>query len=134
MGTDAKRMQRAANPPYQQHADRSWVAGRQPMPAPQRRTDLHVQTVGDELIVYDPAAAATYRLNATAGCVLDACDGSRSIEQLADVLTEQFDVSHDHARGDVIELVCYFATNGLLDARPAVNDESNSETNQREAA
>jgi hypothetical protein len=51
---------------------------------PTKSENLEVRKVGDEVLVHDPAHGKVHVLNATAGAILDLCDGSRSPGQIAD--------------------------------------------------
>ena len=46
----------------------------------------------DEVLVYDPVVDRTHRLNVSASRIWELCDGTRSLEEIARVLTEQFEV------------------------------------------
>ncbi len=46
-----------------------------------------------------------YRLNEVAGEIWDLIDGTRSVAEIRDVLTEEFDVSEETLQSDLIELM-----------------------------
>lgn len=48
-----------------------------------RQADLHVEQVGDDLVVYDHRTQAAHALNAAAACVWEQCDGARSAAEIA---------------------------------------------------
>jgi len=48
-----------------------------------RQADLHVEQVGDDLVVYDHRTQAAHALNAAAACVWEHCDGTRSPAEIA---------------------------------------------------
>ena len=52
---------------------------------PGRREGLIVETVGDELLVYDSERARAHSLNSVAAAVWEACDGVRDAKELANV-------------------------------------------------
>jgi hypothetical protein len=54
-----------------------------------RDTQLLIEQLEDELLVYDLAADRAHRLNETAAAVFRNADGSRSIDDLVAVLAEQ---------------------------------------------
>ncbi len=54
----------------------------------------------DEVLVYDPVVDRTHRLNASATRIWELCDGTRSLEDIARVLTEQFEVEFETALQD----------------------------------
>ena len=50
---------------------------------PERRADLIVQKVGDEVIVYDQASHRAHSLNRTASLVFERLDGKNDVEGIA---------------------------------------------------
>jgi hypothetical protein len=51
---------------------------------PRAREDgLVIEAIGDELLVYDTAVSRAHSLNASAAAVFQACDGTRSVGQIA---------------------------------------------------
>lgn len=48
-----------------------------------RSADLIVDSIGDELLVYDTSSSRAHSLNAVVAAVWKACDGTRSPEQIA---------------------------------------------------
>jgi len=54
----------------------------------------------DEVLVYDPVVDRTHRLNVSATRIWELCDGTRSPEDIARVLTEQFEVEFETALQD----------------------------------
>ena len=53
------------------------------MNRPLARTDLIVDRIGDELLVYDSRSSRAHSLNVVSAAVWKACDGRRSSEQIA---------------------------------------------------
>ena len=53
------------------------------MANPTKTQELEIRKVGDEVLVHDPALGKVHVLNATAGAVLEMCDGARSAEEIA---------------------------------------------------
>jgi hypothetical protein len=49
-----------------------------------------------------------YTLNETASRIWDLIDGRRSLEHIVTVVVEEFNVSPDDCRKDVLELICRF--------------------------
>jgi hypothetical protein len=60
-----------------------------------RTTELLIEELEGELLVYDLAADRAHRLNATAAAVFRHADGSRSVAELVDILAQQLDVPAD---------------------------------------
>jgi hypothetical protein len=66
-----------------------------PTPPRARESQLLVEELEDELLVYDLAADRAHRLNETAAAIFRHADGNRSIADLVDVLSEQVGVLAD---------------------------------------
>jgi pyrroloquinoline quinone biosynthesis protein D len=71
---------------------------------------LSYDDVREEHILLIPEGAV--RLNPTAAQVLELCDGERSLDDIADALSERYDGAD--VRDDVVELVDAMAQKGLL--------------------
>jgi pyrroloquinoline quinone biosynthesis protein D len=71
---------------------------------------LSYDDVREEHVLLIPEGAV--RLNPTAAQVLELCDGERSLDDIAGVLSERYDGAD--VRDDVVELVDAMAQKGLL--------------------
>jgi pyrroloquinoline quinone biosynthesis protein D len=71
---------------------------------------LSYDDVREEHVLLIPEGAV--RLNPTAAQVLELCDGERSLDDIADTLSERYDGAD--VRSDVVELVDAMAQKGLL--------------------
>jgi pyrroloquinoline quinone biosynthesis protein D len=71
---------------------------------------LSYDDVREEHILLIPEGAV--KLNPTAAQVLELCDGERSLDDIADALSERYDGAD--VRDDVAELVDAMAQKGLL--------------------
>jgi hypothetical protein len=60
-----------------------------------RTTELLIEELEDELLVYDLAADRAHRLNGTAAVVFRNADGTRTVEDLVDVLAGEVGVLAD---------------------------------------
>ena len=58
------------------------------MTAPKVRADVVFRPVGEEWVVYDPAAGELHALNVTAALVWEMCDGETTREEMAAALGE----------------------------------------------
>jgi pyrroloquinoline quinone biosynthesis protein D len=70
---------------------------------------LSYDDVRDEHVLLIPEGAV--RLNPTAAQVLELCDGERSLDDIAGMLSERYE---SDVRDDVVELVDAMAQKGLL--------------------
>jgi hypothetical protein len=60
-----------------------------------RQADLHVEEVGDDLVVYDHRTQAAHALNPVAAAVWEQCDGTRSPAEIAAELSLSADAVAD---------------------------------------
>jgi hypothetical protein len=65
---------------------------------PSRRDGVLAQQADDELVLLDVEAGTYFALNEVGAKVWELCDGARTVEQLLEIIGEEFD-----APGDVIE-------------------------------
>jgi hypothetical protein len=79
-----------------------------------RRADVRVHEVQGETLILDDQHGQIHQLNATASSIWLRCDGSTSIAQIVQHLTEQFDVDEAIARKDVAEAIERFRELKLL--------------------
>ena len=84
---------------------------------PPRRTDLSVEILDGEAILYDPVIDQTHRLSQGALNVWQQCDGNKTTQALAHGQTEIFDTDFETALDHVEQLVAVFAEAGLLNLK-----------------
>lgn len=70
-----------------------------------RHTGVSYSRLGDEILVIDTTKRKSHRLLETAAFLWDHCDGRTSVDQLAQSLTEHYDVEHEVANRDVLEIM-----------------------------
>jgi pyrroloquinoline quinone biosynthesis protein D len=63
------------------------------------------QHAGDTTVLLDPDGGEYFALDAVGCRVWELCDGSRSLEEIADVLAEEYDAPRDEIMTDVSALV-----------------------------
>ena len=68
---------------------------------------------GRAVILY-PRKGAVHELNRAATCLWKAADGSRSVEELALVLEENFEISAEEAREDVTQFLVTLRSHELI--------------------
>ena len=83
---------------------------------PKHVEPLEIRAVGDEVLVHDEAHGKVHVLNATAGRVLEWCDGTRSRAQIADALATAYGIPAERASDDVATVLESFRAQGLLAA------------------
>lgn len=81
---------------------------------PRVRHGLVSRQVDEELILYDAASDRVLLLNPSAAAVLDLCDGSRSVESIANEIASRYGVERGRARSSVDSALDEFHANGIL--------------------
>ena len=79
-----------------------------------RRDDLNVSEIDDEGLLFDETTGRTHRLNQTALDVWRLCDGRRSTREIAEELTNSYDVDFDRALDHVEQVLVRLGEAGLL--------------------
>ncbi len=89
-----------------------------PERALRRRVDgLMVRHVVEDTLLLDVETGYIHQLNETAGFIWRHCDSAPSVDELAQLLVNEFEVGHDIALKDVSEaLGCMRALNLVIDA------------------
>ena len=88
------------------------------MARPRKMDHLIQHDMDDEMLVYDPVVDRTHRLNVSASRIWELCDGTRSIEDIARVLTEQFEVEFETALQDARAVLQQLKEEQLLTGLP----------------
>jgi len=91
----------------------------QPMEAtdlmkPNQSPALEIRTAGDEVLVHDVRGGKVHVLNASAGKILQLCDGSRTVEEIAVGVANTFLTDTERVRPDVDASLAEFKGLGLL--------------------
>ena len=81
---------------------------------PRRRANVLENELDGEGILFNPEGGATHRLNETALAVWHLCDGQTHTRQMAERLSDVFDVDAQTALEHVEQLVVVLAELGLL--------------------
>ena len=89
------------------------------MARPRKMDHLIQHGMDDEVLVYDPVVDRTHRLNVSATLIWELCDGTRSLEDIARALTEQFEVEFDTALQDARTVLEQLKEEQLLTGIPA---------------
>lgn len=64
---------------------------------PSRRLNVLVESLDGEAVLYDPSLGAVHRFDATTLTVWEACDGSRTMEEIANLLRLDHDLDRNSA-------------------------------------
>jgi hypothetical protein len=81
---------------------------------PSRRLDLTIRELDGEMVILDRHAGLVHQLNRTASCIWEACDGSATPAELAEVVARSFDVDVNTAADDVAAVVAQLLKLSLL--------------------
>jgi hypothetical protein len=81
-----------------------------------QRENLTVQTVDDEILILDLESNQIHQLNTSASFIWSLCDGEVSMEQLAEIYAEHYEVEAETAKADVQQVTDQLCEMGLLKA------------------
>lgn len=91
-----------------------WTSRNATIVVPSRRQDIVVNEHNDEVVISLPEDGSTYHLNPTAVSVWERCDGCSTTREIAQQLTDTYDIAFDKALNDVEELVLWLFESTLL--------------------
>ena len=80
----------------------------------QRSDQPMTSAVADELVMFDAEAGKYYGLNDVATVIWNLLEEPKTVEELCDLLTEEFDVSIEQCRKDVIKFLPKMREKGLV--------------------
>lgn len=81
---------------------------------PQRHGRYLLEEMGSESLVYRRPAKQGVYLNETATAIWKLCDGTRTMQQIADVLAENYPDAAEAVRADVIDAIDGLVRSGAL--------------------
>jgi pyrroloquinoline quinone biosynthesis protein D len=81
---------------------------------PLRQPRTASRTFSGETVIISPAENTVRMLNAVASRIWELCDGSRTLAEIAVILTEEFEVDLAHAQRSVAEFVDEMQSKQLL--------------------
>jgi PqqD family protein of HPr-rel-A system len=94
-----------------------------PRSFPKARDELTIVHLDGESVVYDGSSGDLHHLNMSATAVLDLCDGTSTIAELAADLADAFDIPSDRVEPDIRSLLRQLRRADLLEPpRGAAND------------
>ncbi|WP_192251193.1 PqqD family protein [Mesorhizobium silamurunense] len=76
--------------------------------------DASVQHVGDGAVVLLARSGQLYTCNGTAEAFLDKVDGERSLDQIVDLLSDEFEVDKATLDEDIAALAAELVAEGIL--------------------
>lgn len=75
---------------------------------PTRSTDVTLQRVGQEAILYDRRNGRAHVINASAARLWDLCDGQTSTEEITRAFAASYDMPESAVRDDVARILTTF--------------------------
>ena len=81
---------------------------------PQQREGIIAQHVLEEMVLYDSDKEEGYSLNESARNIWDLCNGQRTIQDICEVIADQFSIDSDLLHEDVLTAVQQLAAMNLL--------------------
>lgn len=81
---------------------------------PNQNPDLAWREIEGEVMIVTPGEGAMHELNATGSFLWKLADGTRTVEEIASALAEEFDVTPEAAMADTRELLAQLAQKDLL--------------------
>lgn len=82
---------------------------------PVRSSSLAWQTIDDEMVILRVKEKELLGLNDVGGRVWELADGTRSIDQMVEVVAAQYQTPAETARADIFRFIEELASNRLLD-------------------
>ena len=79
------------------------------------RAEVVSGTVGDEAVLVTPSQARVRMLNETGSRLWALADGSHTLQEMADLLAAEYDVSPDLAAADVLQFAGEMLAAGLVE-------------------
>jgi hypothetical protein len=83
-------------------------------PRPRHHPGTASRVFGDEGVVITPAENMVRMLDEVGSRIWELADGTRTVDQIAAALTDEYDVSLDHARVSVTGFVQMLFDRGML--------------------
>jgi hypothetical protein len=81
---------------------------------PQRNPKLAWREIDGEAVIISPDDSQVHELNETASVIWKFADGKHSVDQIAEVVAEGYEVPVEVAQADVRELIEMLSAKGLL--------------------
>jgi hypothetical protein len=91
---------------------------------PRRRDDVRLHDRETRSYLVDPDSEVAHALNPTARAVWELCDGTTTVDELVDAITQLFSVDRDVAVADVLGIVGQLEAADLVEWAPAATEAS----------
>jgi coenzyme PQQ biosynthesis protein PqqD len=83
---------------------------------PVRNPQLAWREIDGEIVIISPEDSQVHELNETAALVWKSADGARTVEEIVAQIAAEYDVTHESAKQDVVELIAQLCEKQLLTA------------------
>lgn len=84
---------------------------------PHRQIEYRLEQLDDELLLYHPGQTTILYCNPSASVIWQLCDGQRTVEEIAALLTESYPDSAETIAADVETTLRRFAAYGAIEWR-----------------
>ena len=81
---------------------------------PRRRQDVLAQSAGDAVVLLAPDSGQYYTLNEVGGRIWQLADGSRTVTEIARLVSEEYDASPEEIEADALAVLGDLADEMLL--------------------
>lgn len=83
---------------------------------PIRKSGFKVESIGNELVLYNSHQKAVHVLNTTAQVIWELCDGSHTLEEIEQEIKKRFAVPEGYDLiGDIRQTLTTFTEKGILE-------------------
>ena len=79
-----------------------------------RSKQVAARMLGDEMVIMSSKDSTLFTLNPVATVIWNAADGSKTLQQISELVCEEFAVSPEMALADARELVTDLAKHGIV--------------------
>jgi hypothetical protein len=84
---------------------------------PSKKSEVVAKDVAGEMVLLIPSSGKYFGLNAVGASFWELMDGERSLDDIAAVLAEQYNVEISVVRADLLELAEQLAASQLIDMK-----------------
>ncbi len=81
---------------------------------PRQAADVVSELIDDEVLLYHPTSTTAVYLSATAALVWSLCDGSRSVDEITEIIAGNFPASAGSVAADVAEALAQLQQAGVV--------------------
>lgn len=79
-----------------------------------RSKQVAARMLGDEMVIMSASDSTLFTLNTVATVIWNAADGTRTLQEISEQVSEEFEVSPEMALADAKELVGDLARHGIV--------------------